>query len=138
MRTARTRFTPHHAGLDFMTSPLRLPWLIVFAWALWGPPAVAADPPVVSRIAFGSCARQDKPQPIWDAVVETKPQHFVFLGDNIYADTEDMEVMKQKYALLGKQPGYIKLKATCPVHATWDDHDYGKNDAGAEYPRKKE
>src|SRR6266545_651568 len=83
----------------------------------------SAAEPVVSRIAFGSCAKQDKPQPIWDAVVETKPQHFVFLGDNIYADTEDMDVMKQKYALLGKQPGYVKLKATCPVHATWDDHD---------------
>ena len=71
-------------------------------------------------------------------MVETKPQHFVFLGDNIFADTEDMNVMKEKYALLGKQPGYIKLKATCRVHATWDDHDYGGNDAGAEYSRKKE
>jgi len=67
-------------------------------------PAPAADPPV-ARLAFGSCAKQDKPQPIWDAVVGTKPQHFVFLGDNIYADTEDMEVMRAKYALLGKQPG---------------------------------
>lgn len=101
-------------------------------------PAPAADPPVVSRIAFGSCAKQDRPQPIWDAVIDTRPQHFVFLGDNIYADTEDMDVMKAKYALLAKQPGYIKLKATCPVHATWDDHDYGANDAGAEYPKKKE
>lgn len=121
-----------------MAPALRLGWSAAFACALWTPPAVAADPPVVSRIAFGSCAKQDKAQPIWDAVVDTKPQHFVFLGDNIYADTEDMDVMKQKYALLGKQPGYVKLKATCPVHATWDDHDYGKNDAGAEYPKKQE
>jgi alkaline phosphatase D len=110
----------------------------IFAAALLAAPVSAADPPVVSRIAFGSCAKQDRPQPIWDAVVEARPQHFIFLGDNIYADTEDMEVMKQKYALLGKQPGYAKLKATCPVHATWDDHDYGKNDAGAEYPKRKE
>src|SRR6187431_3829625 len=100
MRTGRTRFTLHHAGLDFMTSPLRLHWLIVGAWALWGSPAVAADPPVVSRIAFGSCAKQDKPQPIWDAVVETKPELFVFLGDNIYGDTADMDVLRAKYQLL--------------------------------------
>ena len=100
-------------------------------------PVPAADPPV-TRIAFGSCARQDKPQPIWDAVVGTNPQHFVFLGDNVYADTEDMDVMRAKYALLGQQPGFIKLRARCPVHATWDDHDYGKNDAGADYPKKKE
>lgn len=96
------------------------------------------DGPVMSRIAFGSCAKQDKEQPIWDAVVETEPQAFLFLGDNIYADTEDMEVMRAKYALLGKQPGYQKLKKTCPILATWDDHDYGVNDGGAEYPRKKE
>jgi alkaline phosphatase D len=114
------------------------PGLLVAAVLIAAPALLAADPPAVSRIAFGSCARQDKEQPIWDAVVGTRPEHFVFLGDNVYADTEDMDIMRAKYALLGKQPGYVKLKATCPVHATWDDHDYGANDAGAEYPKKKE
>ena len=60
----------------------------------------AATRPAAPRIAFGSCAKQDRPQPIWDAVVATKPQLFLFLGDNIYADTEDMDVMRAKYALL--------------------------------------
>lgn len=101
------------------------------------PPAPAEKKPL-SRIAFGSCAKQDKPQPIWDAVVEGKPELFVFLGDNIYADTQDMDVLRAKYRLLGEQPGYVKLKKTCPVVATWDDHDYGANDAGAEYPKKRE
>ena len=100
--------------------------------------SVIAAEPAVTRIAFGSCANQDKPQPIWDAVIDTKPDHFVFLGDNIYADTEDMDVLKAKYALLGRQPGYVRLKAACPIHATWDDHDFGANDAGAEFPKKKE
>lgn len=99
--------------------------------------ASAGDKPL-ARIAFGSCAKQDKPQPIWEAVVETSPELFVFLGDNVYADTEDMDVMRAKYKLLAEQPGYIKLKKTCPVIATWDDHDYGANDAGAEYPKKRE
>ena len=98
--------------------------------------AVAADEAVLSRIAFGSCAKQDQPQPIWDAVVETQPQLFLFLGDNIYADTRDMRVMRAKYQLLGEQPGYVKLKQACPVLATWDDHDYGADDSGAEYPMK--
>jgi len=104
--------------------------------AIQGP--LVADGPPLSRIAFGSCANQDRPQPIWAAVVETKPQRFLFLGDSIYADTEDMDIMRAKYALLGKQPGYRELKKTCPILATWDDHDYGANDAGAEYPKKKE
>ncbi len=97
-----------------------------------------ADEKALSRIAFGSCARQDKAQPIWESVVETKPELFIFLGDNIYADTEDMDLMRAKYKLLADQPGLIKLKKICPIIATWDDHDYGANDAGFEYPKKKE
>ncbi len=97
-----------------------------------------ADDTVLSRIGFGACAKQDQPQPIWEAIVAAKPELFVMIGDNIYGDTQDMAVLKAKWELLGKQPGYQKLKATCPVIATWDDHDYGADDAGAEYPKKKE
>ncbi|REJ88140.1 MAG: alkaline phosphatase family protein [Planctomycetota bacterium] len=97
-----------------------------------------ADDQTLSRIAFGSCAKQDEPQPIWDAVVATEPDVFLFIGDNIYGDSEDMQVLKQKWNLLGAQPGYQKLKETCPILATWDDHDYGANDAGLEYPKKHE
>jgi alkaline phosphatase D len=90
------------------------------------------------RIAFGSCAQQDRPQPIWEAIVGTKPDLFLFIGDTVYGDTEDMKVLRAEYAKLAAMPGYQKLKKTCPILATWDDHDYGVNDGGAEYPRKKE
>lgn len=99
---------------------------------------VVGDDTPLTRIAFGSCAKQDKPQPIWEAVVDVKPQLMILLGDNIYGDSTDMDVMRAKYALLGNQPGYRKLKQTCPVIATWDDHDYGGDDAGADYPKKRE
>lgn len=115
-----------------------LRWTLCCAVLITSFAFVRADEPVVSRIAFGACARQDKPQPIWEAVVATRPQLFLFLGDNIYGDSEDMAVLKAKYQLLGQQPGYQKLKQTCPVLATWDDHDYGVNDGGAEYPKKRE
>jgi alkaline phosphatase D len=46
--------------------------------------------------------------------------------------------MRAKYAKLAAMPGYQKLRATCPVMATWDDHDFGADDVGAEYPRKAE
>ena len=62
----------------------------------------------------------------------------MFLGDNIYADTVDMDVMRAKYEKLASQPGYQELLAICPVLATWDDHDYGRDDVGAEYPMKRE
>ena len=98
--------------------------------------ALAAEP--LTRIAFGSCATQERPQPIWDAVLASRPQRLLLLGDNIYADTRDMDVMRRKYAKLAAMPGFRKLRESCPILATWDDHDLGANDAGSDYPRKDE
>lgn len=92
----------------------------------------------VSRILFGSCVKQDKPMPIFEKIVAARPELFIFLGDNIYADTTDMDVMRAKYAKLAADAGFAKLMKACPVLATWDDHDYGANDAGAEYPLRVE
>jgi alkaline phosphatase D len=89
-------------------------------------------------IAFGSCAFQEADQLIWRAVNQSRPDLFIFLGDNIYGDTQDMAVLRAKYAQLGAQPGYRQLKALAPVVATWDDHDYGVNDAGGDYPMKQD
>ena len=51
---------------------------------------------VLERIAFRSCNREWLPQPFWTPILETHPDLWIWLGDNIYADTEDMEVMRQK------------------------------------------
>jgi hypothetical protein len=99
-------------------------------------PAVPALP--LGCIAFGSCANQERPQPVWDAVLASHPQLFLFLGDNIYADTKDMEVMRAKYAKLAALPGFQALRGTCPILATWDDHDLGADDSGSDYPKKEE
>lgn len=111
--------------------------LLVSVTAITMPRAAEAQEPL-RRIAFGSCAHQDRPQPIWDAIVATKPDLFLFLGDNIYADTEDMALMREKYGRLAAQAGYQMLLKTCPVLATWDDHDFGADDAGATYAKKVE
>lgn len=93
---------------------------------------------LLTRIAFGSCAKEEKDQPIWDAVLAAKPDVFIFLGDNIYADTRDPGVMAAKYAKLAAKPGFQKLKESTPILAIWDDHDYGEDDAGADFPMKEE
>ena len=90
------------------------------------------------RIAFGSCSNQNAPKPVLDLALQSKPDLFVFLGDNIYADTDDMAVMRQKYEGLNQSPEFKRLKASVPFIATCDDHDYGRNDAGESYPFKKE
>lgn len=105
---------------------------------LQGSAATVRGEEPLSRIAFGSCCRQDRPAPIWDTIAAQNPERFLFIGDNIYGDSQDMEVLRAKWKLLTDMPGYQKLKATCPILATWDDHDYGVNDGGLEYPKRKE
>ena len=99
--------------------------------------AVADIQYLPSKIAFGSCSNQNKPQPILDTVVAKNPDLFIYLGDNIYGDTEDMEVLAQKYRKLENKKEFQNLRANTAVLSTWDDHDYGCNDAGKEYPFKK-
>ncbi len=94
--------------------------------------------PLVSRIAFGSCAHEDKPQPVLDTVLRHNPDLFVYLGDNIYGDTRDMKVLRSKYARLAAKPEFQRLKKGTKVLATWDDHDFGWNDSGRHYRFKKE
>jgi alkaline phosphatase D len=93
---------------------------------------------ILRRIAFGSCAKQSKPQPIWNAVLESKPDLFVFLGDNCYGDSRDVSKLQAAYDELGAQPGFRRLQESVPVIAIWDDHDYGEDDAGREYPIKSD
>ncbi|MFN3588409.1 MAG: alkaline phosphatase D family protein [Spirosomataceae bacterium] len=91
-----------------------------------------------TKIAFGSCGHQDNALPVFDVVVKHQPDMFIFLGDNIYGDTDDMNVLKGKYAKLNSKPTFQNLKNTTPIIATWDDHDFGRNDAGRHYPFKAE
>ncbi|MBA4149973.1 MAG: alkaline phosphatase family protein [Verrucomicrobia bacterium] len=97
-----------------------------------------ANNTVISRIGFGSCAKEDRPQPIWNHVNASNPDLFLLIGDNIYGDTKDMDVMRKKYAQFDSIPEFAQLRKTVPVLGTWDDHDYGQNDAGNGYPMKKE
>lgn len=89
-------------------------------------------------IVFASCNDQNRAQPLWTPILENKPDLFIWGGDNIYADTDDMGKMKADYAKVLSNPDYKKLTEATTVIGTWDDHDYGKNDAGVEWEKKAE
>ena len=93
---------------------------------------------VPNVIAFGSCNRVDEPQNLWDDIRKQNPDLWIWLGDNIYGDTEDMDVLRNMYKLQDNIKGYQMLRSSTPILGIWDDHDYGDNNAGAEYPMKKE
>ena len=92
----------------------------------------------LERFAFASCSKPNQPQPLWDVVREKNPQFFMWVGDSIYADTTDMAKMWSDYELQLSNSDYKKVMAQMPILGVWDDHDYGANDAGGEYPMKRE
>lgn len=93
---------------------------------------------LVTTIAFGSCSDQKRPQPLWDDILAQKPQAWIWLGDNIYGDSESMDTLKAKYDKQKSNPVYDRLRKSTSVLGVWDDHDYGVNDGGKEYPKKVE
>ena len=93
---------------------------------------------LLTTIALGSCNRQDREQPMWPFILENDPQLWIWLGDNIYGDTEDMDLMSDKYRLQKSNPGYSRLREQAMVVGIWDDHDYGINDGGKEFSKKEE
>ena len=101
----------------------------------------------LTRIAFGSCAYQERPQPIWAAVIAYRPELFIFAGDNVYGDVRDGHVVPEErtiqslrhaYSLATHLPGFRQVKNIFPILAHWDDHDYGQNDGGADFHGKQE
>ena len=74
--------------------------ILVLAIGFILPTVVKAKEKLIKSVAFGSCLKQTRPQPIWDSVLLAKPDVFVLLGDNIYGDTRDMEKLKNKWLSL--------------------------------------
>ena len=90
----------------------------------------------LTTIAIGSCNRQDLPQEMWPFILKKEPQLWIWLGDNIYGDSEDMQVMIDKYQKQKFSNAYCSFREQVPVLGIWDDHDYGVNDGGKEYPKR--
>lgn len=116
---------------------------IVLVGLLFGTPTrTFADEPI-TKIAFGSCATQQRPCPIWSTISNYQPDWLLLLGDNIYADVVEGRMkpatpdrIKESYDELASVPAFMRLRQEVPISATWDDHDYGNNDAGVEWEHK--
>ena len=88
-------------------------------------------------IAFGSCNRQNVENKLWQPILENEASVWIWGGDVIYSDTDDMELMKEHYQQQMNQNGYKEFTEKVKVLGTWDDHDYGLNDGGEEFAAKQ-
>ncbi len=90
-------------------------------------------------VAFGSCNREERPQGYWETIGSHRPAAWLWLGDNVYADSPDTAVIAAAYDRQKQDPNYRAFrKGVKHIYGIWDDHDYGKNDAGKEWPIRAE
>ena len=97
--------------------------------------AGADEARTIHRIGLAGCHRQDQPAPALWRYVQAEPDLMLCVGDNVYADTEtDIAYLHDQHAMLASLPAFQKLKSQAVFAATWDDHDYGLNNFGKDYP----
>ena len=89
-------------------------------------------------ISFGSCNKQYVENILWPEISKNNPKVWIWGGDNVYSDTDSMPKLRADYQIQWKQEGYKEFVNSVDVLATWDDHDYGLNDGGVEFYKKKE
>jgi alkaline phosphatase D len=91
------------------------------------------------RIAFGSCPKyqDDRIQPIWRWVDHHQPDIFFWIGDNVYADTLDPDIIREEYRRQRDVPGLQPILHHVSHLAVWDDHDYGLNNHDRTNPIKQ-
>lgn len=96
------------------------------------------------RLAFGSCNHHDDPQPFWSAIADAKPDHFLWLGDIMYADAKviwkwripaNSSLLSSLFAAQKAVPEYAEFAAKIPIAGIVDDHDLGQNDADKNWDR---
>jgi hypothetical protein len=95
----------------------RLTAVLALAAAFAVAPAASAAELPLTRIAFGSCADQREPQPIWDAVLAYRPELFLFAGDNVYGDVPNAPDLKALQAAYAQTEGDRRPPAACAARS---------------------
>ncbi len=112
-----------------------------FSPAMPMPAATLAPDTTLTRIAFGSCYHPSLKSGIFNEIAGQHPDAFVFLGDNVYAkdESDDPTLMslRQAYADLSAVESFKALRESTPLLVAWDDHDYGKDDAGGDFKHRE-
>jgi len=103
------------------------------------------------KIAFGSCSFinekiDDRPDPygdqyqIFNSILEKDPDLMLWGGDNIYLRVPDFMTetgIRHRYRHTRATPEMQALLGSVHHYATWDDHDYGPNNADRSYANKR-
>lgn len=89
-------------------------------------------------IAFGSCHKVNDPNSdlILRSIANQSPHAFIWLGDIVYGKDGNPKHLSKRFDQLKSKSSYQNLLQSTTVYGTWDDHDYGLNNAGRDYQHK--
>lgn len=77
---------------------------------------------------------------MWNKVKAQDPDLLFLIGDTCYADQGSggtPEGFWQRYVETRSRIGVFRHKVLTPILASWDDHDFGKNNADGSFSQKK-
>lgn len=93
-------------------------------WFMTAPNQVATV-----RLGFASCANEDEGSAtVWRQMQDADPHAVVLLGDTPYVDSTNLAVQRRRHGEFAAAAGFRELVRNRSLYATWDDHDFGRND----------
>ncbi len=107
--------------------------------------ALPEETALISRILLASCNDEEKESPTLAQVAREDADLFLMVGDNVYGDRDgrayvsndaDLTEVRESFADLAARPEFQAVRAKHPMMVAWDDHDYGENDGGGNFPFK--
>ncbi|WP_084399494.1 alkaline phosphatase D family protein [Henriciella aquimarina] len=107
--------------------------------------ALPAPDAVLDRILVASCNDEEQPSPTLATLGEEEADLFLMIGDNVYGDTDhgkyqsnqpELDELREAFGELAQREEFRQVRAKFPMMVAWDDHDYGANDGGKDFPFK--
>ena len=106
--------------------------------------SLPADDAVITRVLLGSCMDEEKgPSAAMMSLASEPADLFLMVGDNVYGDRDgraytnnqtDLDELRESFADLAAREDFQAVRESVPMMVAWDDHDYGANDSGKEFP----
>jgi len=98
-------------------------------------------------LTFGSCNRfqGNHLDNIFYPIADIKSDLWIWLGDAAYLDLRirpltfvyaGEKIIKERFQAVKNSPAYVHLRNSTEIIGVWDNHDYGLNNAGKNFPHK--
>lgn len=101
----------------------------------------------LTRILVASCLDEEKPESAaLRSIAGETADLFLMIGDNVYGDRDgpayvnnqpELNELRASFSALAAREDFKAVRAKFPMMVAWDDHDFGANDAGREFPFRR-